>query len=95
MYTPLQAPHVVIVTNTHEALWWNMDTLKTNAPNRCSKEAMFDMTIVKETEQGRCVRFKSYIMDQYLVVTYDRDGNDPQFKFKLSVSRLLICAIAV
>ena len=86
----IQAPHVVIVTNTHEALWWNMDTLKTNAPDRCSKEAMFDMAIVKEIEQGRCVRFKSYIMDQYLVVTYDRDDDQPQFKFKLSVSSSLL-----
>lgn len=74
-----------------------MDTLKTNAPDRCSKEAMFDMTIVKETEQGRYVTFKSYIMDQYLVVTYDRGDDDaqPQFKFKLCVSCLFLHAIAI
>ena len=88
MYILLQAPHVVIVTNTHEALWWHMDTLKTNAPDRCSKEAMFEMTIVNETDVGRRVRFKSHIMDQYLVVTYNpyRGDNQSPFTFKLSVS---------
>ena len=72
------------MTEAREALWWNMDTLKTNAPDRCSKDALFDMVVISNTKDERCVSFKSKTNNQYLVVTYDSD--QMQFKFKLSVS---------
>ena len=94
----LQAPNVIIVTDKREALWWHMDTLKTNAPDRCSEDALFDMTVVSNTKEGREVMFKSHIMDQYLIVTQDDsdsgDPQEPQFKFELSVSVPCISKIA-
>ena len=90
----IQVPHVAIVTaEKEEALWWHMDSLKTSAPDMCAKEAMFDMMIAPDPKDGgSCVMFRSYLMDQYLIVVEDRDQpdhdqtKDTQFKFKLSVS---------
>ena len=93
----LQVPHVAIVTaEKEEALWWHMDALKTSAPDICAKEAMFNMTIAPPDPKigGSCVTFQSYFMEQYLIVVEDQDDHpdsdqptqQPQFKFKLSVS---------
>ena len=88
--------HVAIVTaEKEEALWWHMDTLKTSAPDMCSKEAMFNMMIAPPDPKlgGECVKFRSYIMDQYLIVVEDQEQTDddqPQFKFKLSVSPAIV-----
>ena len=46
-----------------------MNTLKTGAPNLCSKEALFEMIVLSETKDGKCVRFRSQIMNNYLIVT--------------------------
>ena len=84
----LQVPHVAIVTaEKQEALWWNMDALKTSAPNICANEAMFNMMIAPPDPKigGSCVSFQSYLMDQYLIVVED-PTQQSQFKFQLSVS---------
>ena len=83
-----------MTADKEEALWWHMDTLKTSAPDMCAKEAMFSMTKTPPDPKvgGECVIFRSYLMDQYLIVVEDQDQPDhdqptePQFKFKLSVS---------
>lgn len=96
----LQVPHVAIVTaEKEEALWWHMDALKTSAPDVCAPEAMFKMTIAPPDPKigGSCVMFQSYFMDQYLIVVEDQDDHpdsdqptQPQFKFKLSVSSIVL-----
>ena len=61
-----------------DALWWHMDALKTSAPNMCSKEAMFNMMIAPPDPKlgGECVKFRSYIMNQYLIVVEDQEQTD-------------------
>jgi hypothetical protein len=87
-----------VTAEKEEALWWHMDALKTSAPDTCAKEAMFHMTIDPNCNAGGdCVTFKSYLMDQYLIIVEDQDDHldsdqptQPQFKFKLSVSPMSV-----
>ena len=72
------------MTDKLKTIWWHMDKLKTESPDGCLKESLFDMCVLSMTDDGRLVQFKLQIPStggshvQYLIV-------DEQNQFKLSV----------